>query len=70
MFDGLVCENTSYVRRIAIHGASPRSLDGKILYVLPYDDSIVGGMDEGALKAYMEEESNYTILEWNKLANP
>lgn len=43
VFDGVICDNTVAIRRLAFHKSSPLSLfDGMPLYILPFDDTTVG----------------------------
>ena len=37
VYDGILCDSTVSVRRIVIYNAQPSSLNGKNLYILPYD---------------------------------
>lgn len=72
MFDGLLCDSTVQVRRIVMYGSAPGSLKQRNLYLLPYDDSIVGAgvMDEAQLIAYESDDANYSIVDWREKKNP
>ena len=45
VYDGLICNSSIQIRRIAIHGYKPSSLDKRNLFIFPYDDAVVGGMN-------------------------
>lgn len=70
VYDGLVCDNTIQVRRIVFYGYKPSSLDKRNLIILPYDNSIVGNMNESTLEAYEGDNSNGSVLPWLKYRNP
>jgi len=38
--------------------------------VLPYDDSIIGGMDADALTEYLEDSSKYGVYAWKEKLSP
>ena len=60
VYDGIVCDSSIQVRRITISGASPSSLEKRFLNIFPYDDSVVGNLDEAGIKAYEGEENSGT----------
>lgn len=70
VYDGIICDDTVTVRGIWISSANPGSLNGKDLYILPFDDDIVGQMDDTQLEAYKADETNYGIVKWRPKANP
>lgn len=56
VFDGVICDNTVAIRRLAFHKSSPLSLfDGMPLYILPFDDTTVG-VD------ILDEKKNYGFV--------
>lgn len=70
MYDGIVCDETVQVRRVLMYGANPGSLNGKDLWILPYDESIVGAMNADELIAYEADSANYGIVPWRNKKNP
>lgn len=70
MMDGLVCDDTVGIRRILMYSASPGSLNSRDLYILPYDDSVVGLMTPDQLTAYIADTANYSIVPWRAKKNP
>mmetsp|Transcript_20886 Transcript_20886/g.32275 ORF Transcript_20886/g.32275 Transcript_20886/m.32275 type:complete len:95 (+) Transcript_20886:1292-1576(+) len=40
------------------------------IFVLPYDDSIIGGMTSDELASYEADWDNYGILEYQKVGDP
>ena len=71
VYDGLLCDSSVQVRRVAIHGAKPGSLNKRPLYIKPYDDSILAGFaDQETLEAYEGNNTAGTKLDWLKYRNP
>jgi hypothetical protein len=71
VFDGVTCDNTVQVRRLAIHAATPGSLfNGMALKVLKWDDSLFAGMDKAQKKAHMDDRSNYSTIIFKPKKNP
>ena len=63
-YGGLLCHPGVTVRRLHISGYKPGSLEGKDLYLLPYDDTIVGNMTDAELAEYQTDTSNYSIVDY------
>lgn len=59
MYDGIVCDNTVVMRRVAFVGAPENDFDGMGLGVLKWDDSITSAMSETELDTYVKTKSNW-----------
>jgi len=64
MYNGIVCDNTVTMRRVAFVGSPGNDFDGMGLKVLKYDDSITSAMNETELETYVKNKSNWDTFDW------
>lgn len=62
IYDGLICNSSVQVRRIAFWDWSPDIFGLSELKVLRYDDSIIQPMDNATKEAYILDKTKYTIF--------
>ena len=53
-----------------MYGYAPGSLRERNLFVLPYDEEILDGMNEADITAYEADNNNYSIVDFRPKANP
>lgn len=64
-YNGVTCDNTVQVRRIAFHNTLPSGLmSGMGLKLLKYDDDVIGAMDNETFTSYIENRDNYGTIEF------
>jgi len=69
VMDGVLCDSTVQVRRVAFHAAKPTAhMRGMGLKILPYDDDLLEAQED--LDAYILEKSNYGSIDWKLKADP
>mmetsp|Transcript_29160 Transcript_29160/g.43936 ORF Transcript_29160/g.43936 Transcript_29160/m.43936 type:complete len:133 (-) Transcript_29160:4092-4490(-) len=62
-FDAVVCDGSNPIRRITFYDQIPfENFFLQYLYILPYDDDIVGDMTTEELTTYEETKSNYGVI--------
>jgi len=62
-YNGVVCDNTVAIRRVAFHNWMPGGLlSGMGFKVLKYDDEFMGAMDNVTRKSYIDTKSNYGTI--------
>ena len=67
--DGVTCDGTVQVRRVAFHGANPSShFRGMGLKILRYDDDLLAGQED--LDAYLDDTANYGSIDFKELKDP
>jgi len=70
-FDGIICNSSVQVRRIAFSGATPSSFSGMELKIAKFDPADVAKMKEaGTLEAYLNSESNYSVVPFRPKLKP
>lgn len=70
VMDGVMCDSTVQIRRVAFHAASPSShFTGMALKILRYDDDQLPESEE-ELEAYLADASNYGSIDWKKKKDP
>jgi hypothetical protein len=70
VYDGIICDNSVTIRRVVFYNMSPGNLKGKNLFVLPYDDDIIGGLSEEEIMAYEAEGDVNGTVSYDPLNNP
>lgn len=64
-YDGVTCDNTAQVRRLAFRAATPAAiLLGMEIRVVPFDDHLWTTEEEK--QAYLDDKSNYGAFPWKK----
>lgn len=62
VFDGLTCDNTAQVRRIAFSGMTPNKFRLMLLKIAKYDDSVINALSATAKVAYQSNTANYSSV--------
>lgn len=71
VFDGVTCDSTVQVRRLAFHAATPGSLfSGMALKILKWDDSLFANMDDTQKQAHLDDRSNYSTIIFKPKLDP
>lgn len=70
VYDGLLCDSTVQVRRIAFYKYVPDIFFIMDLRILKIDDSIVGSMDNATKSAYYKNTSSYSIVPFRPKLDP
>jgi hypothetical protein len=70
VYDGLLCDSTSQVRRVVFYNYKPDIFDNMPMRIYQWDDSIVGSMDNVTKLAYLNNASTYTDLPFRKMMTP
>jgi hypothetical protein len=52
VYDGLTCDNTAQVRRIAFHGAAPGTFNNMNIKIAKYDDAAMNALSATDFTAY------------------
>ena len=68
MFDGVTCDPTVRIRRVAFHGYQPDHFTGMTMNILPYDQSLVNALPDK--QAYIDDGSNYSGIFWKEKLKP
>lgn len=69
VLDGVACEGSIEVRRVAFHAAQPSGhFYGMGLKILPYDDDLLAAQDD--VEAYEDDVSNYGTVLWKENTDP
>lgn len=69
VYDGVICDNTVSVRRIAFNSPTPAgNFIGMHLNLLPYDDETL--RLQGNLTTYLLDKSAWSNILWRKSKNP
>jgi len=58
VYNGIICDSSIQIRKIIIKAAEPTTLHKRVLNILPYDDSILGTLDEEGIAAYEGDLDN------------
>ena len=70
VYNGIVCPNTVQVRRIAFWGGSPSHFDGMEMKIAQYERSDTSEMTPDELQAYVDDESNYSVVIYKSKLKP
>jgi hypothetical protein len=70
VFEGIICDNRVQVRRMVFYNYAPDIFTLMEMKILPYDDSIVGKMDNVTMQAYIRNNSAYSIVPFRPKQNP
>jgi len=70
LFDGVVCNPGTQVRRVAFYGYEPSHFRGQEMNILKYDRAFTKTATEEVLQAYKDESSNYAKLFWKDKLKP
>jgi hypothetical protein len=70
VYDGFICESSIEIRRIVYYNFKPNIFDKQPMRILKYDDSIVGLMNNVSKKAYLDNITHYTDLEFRLMLKP
>jgi hypothetical protein len=69
VYDGVTCDSSVQVRRVAFHGYKPSNVfRGMDLRIAKYDDEIT--WDYESRKAYLDDKDNYTLLPFKAKLDP
>ena len=69
--EGVICDSSQRLRRITFFHQVPFDpFFEQSLFILPYDDSIIGGMTEDELTAYKENFDNHAEIAFTKMGDP
>lgn len=68
MFDGVTCDDTVEIRRVAFYGYSPDHFRGMTMNILPYDNAMVLGLADK--QAYIDDSANYSGIFWKEKLKP
>jgi hypothetical protein len=62
VFDGVVCDKTVQIRRLAYYSATPSNrFTGMKMKILNYDDDLLP-TDEAELETYLKDKSRYSSV--------
>jgi hypothetical protein len=68
VYNGVVCDKRSPIRRIAFHALSPGHRFANMgLKILRYDDAFMAGQNR---EEYLEKKENYGTIPWKEKADP
>ena len=68
-YDGIICDNTVQVRRVAFHGYQPSNVfRGMDLRIAPYDEQF--DWDYEQQKEYLDDRSNYSEVPFKAKTDP
>lgn len=67
-YDGLICDNTAQVRRIAFHGITPSYFDYMDMKIAKYDDAVMAALPD--LAAYQADTANYGAVFMKEKLSP
>jgi hypothetical protein len=66
LYNGVVCDNTVKLRRVAFVGNPQNDFFAMGLKVLKYDDSITSVMNETELESYVKNKTNWDTVNFKK----
>lgn len=69
-YDGLICNSSVQIRRIVFYNYAPHAFVMRDMKILPFDDSIVGSMNNVTKKAYIDNKDNYSIVPFREDSDP
>jgi len=70
-YDGVICDNTVQIRRLAFHSAKKAGeFTGMALRAILWDDSVITAMDNATLDAYKLNMSNYGNFDFKEKSDP
>lgn len=70
LYNGVVCDNTVIMRRVAFVGLPKDDFFGMGLKVLKWDDSITSVMNDTELESYKLNRTNWSTVNFKKFNNP
>mmetsp|Transcript_29264 Transcript_29264/g.28392 ORF Transcript_29264/g.28392 Transcript_29264/m.28392 type:complete len:776 (-) Transcript_29264:1803-4130(-) len=69
-YDGLICDSSVEVRRIAFDQYTPTYFYGQTMRVIPYDDELLDGMTDDEKEVYLDDLNNYSNFVFRKQVLP
>jgi len=71
LYDGITCDSTVQVRRVAFWAATPSYLfSGMGFKIMKNDDNLFAGMDEAAKTAHIKTKSNFSTIIFKPKLDP
>jgi hypothetical protein len=70
LFDGVVCDNTVQIRRVAFHGYDPGHFRGQPLYITKYDKRDMDQLTDEEKEAYLDDSANRQRIDFKDKKDP
>jgi hypothetical protein len=70
VFDGVVCDNSVQIRRVAFHAVTPNSMNYMPMRVLRYDDALLSSLGALEKEKYIADKSHYGRVRFTEKLDP